>query len=105
LVKLWDRASGGEIRHSWTFATGMSLAFSPDGRLALSGGADKPGDVVAVKGTGGRLQADSRILSIAISGDGRWRYRVKKWESHAWDVQTGSVLRTSLGTVIVDSVR
>jgi WD40 repeat protein len=109
-IKLWDIATGNEIR---TFSGHTdrveSVAFSPDGKQIISASDDKTiklWDVV----TGREIRTFSghthRVESVAFSPDGRqvlsgsWDHTVK-----LWDAATGSEIRTFTGhTSIVNSV-
>jgi WD40 repeat protein len=108
-IKLWDAASGQELRtlqwHWWTLqghsSSVSSVAFSPDGRTIASGSWDKTVKLWdAASGQELRtLQGHSgSVSSVAFSPDGRtiasgsWDKTIK-----LWDAASGQELRTLQG--------
>ncbi|MCY3019107.1 MAG: WD40 repeat domain-containing protein [Planctomycetota bacterium] len=109
-MKLWDVATGRELR-TFSDHTGwvISVAFSPDGKLALSGSSKKELKLWEVA-TGRELRTfsghDGQVMSVAFSPDGKaalsgsWPNTLK-----LWDLETGRDLRTFSGhTELVSSV-
>ena len=83
-LKLWDVATGNELRNLAGHCEPVfSVAFSPDGRSALSGSLDKTVKLWDV--------ATGRELRIS-SGHTGW-YKIRK----LWDVATGKEPRTFAG--------
>lgn len=77
VVVVWDLESGHELRRLETEAILTSLAFTPDGKLLLVGGADylrvwelESGDLLAMISVGGLLGGET-VLSVASSPDGK----------------------------------
>lgn len=97
-VKLWEIASGREIRtftgHS---AIVSSVVFSPNGRHALSGSYDGSLRLWDIA-TGVTIYAfkghSFGVTSIAISQDGRRALSGGGYEVKLWDLATGAYVRT-----------
>jgi WD40 repeat protein len=77
VVVVWNAESGQELRRLETDAAVVSLAFTPDGKRLLVGGADylrvwelTSGDVLAMISVGGLLGGET-VLSLAPSPDGK----------------------------------
>jgi WD40 repeat protein len=96
-VRLWDGQTN-ELKQSWPLKNNdvNALAFSPDGKLLVSGGLKGISiwDVPA-----GKLQrtlptGDSAALAVAFSPDGRtlasgsFDTRLRLWDARSWDVTT-----------------
>jgi len=109
-LKLWDIATGREIRAFIGDRAVYSAAFSPDGKYALSGSYEtlKLWDIATGKEirafTG--LAKDSLILSTAFSPDGLYALSGSSdMTLKLWDVATGREIRTFTGhTGMVSSV-
>lgn len=73
-VRIWDRATGKQIREPFVGHSGLSLALSPDGNQIISGSSD--GELIAWDRVGddelGRLIPvhDSDVMALAITPDG-----------------------------------
>ena len=101
-VKLWEVAAGKEVR---TF-TGhskpvLSVAFSPDGRYALSGSNDKTLKLWEVS-TGREVRTltghSEEVRSVSFSPDGRYALSGSyDKDLKLWEVATGMELRTFTG--------
>src|SRR5262249_27656291 len=105
-LKLWEVATGRGLR---TFAdddaTINVVAFSPDGRLALSGSDDKLSlwDVT----TGKEIKAftGSRARQVAFSPDARTALSGYGATMKLWDVAAGQEIRTLAGHMLsIESV-
>ena len=119
--KLWDLATGRVVQERKAHdETGVSVAFSPDGRQALTSGGSlaialwdlATGTLVRAFTDPGGQSADGnkfymgRLVSVAFSPDGRQALSAASYGApgflglnmrHAlklWDVATGQVLRT-----------
>src|SRR5262244_4033114 len=106
-LKLWDASSGTELR---TFTgnalpnsvahTALSVAFLPDGRIALSGGAEGELKLWEVA-TGKELQTitvDDSVYAVALSPDGLIALSAIGGETlKLSEVTTGRELRTFRG--------
>jgi WD40 repeat protein len=101
--KLWDAATGKELRVFHGHSNGVtSVAFSPDGKRALTGSTDKTlkmWDVASgqlVHSFEGHL---GEVRSVSFSRDGR---RVASGGSDGslriWDARSGRLLTTVIGT-------
>ncbi len=96
-MKLWDVATGKELR-SFTGHTNTvrSVAFSPDGRFALSGSGDYTLKLWEVA-TGKEIRSFSghtnATNSAAFSSNGRYGLFGDD-TLHLWDVSTGTMLRS-----------
>jgi len=100
-VKLWDVATGREIR---TFAGSepvSSVAFSPDGRQILSGSGDttvKLWDVVTGKGIRTFSGHTEHVISVTFSPDGNQILSGSADNTiKLWDAVTGREIRTFFG--------
>jgi len=109
-VKLWDVATGRELRTLEGHADGgvTSIAFSPDGRLALTGSEDNTATLWDVAtGRGLRILAGhwEGVTSVAFSPDGRLALTGSS-DNYArlWGVATGRELRTLAHPEGVDAV-
>src|ERR1700730_13231963 len=119
-VKLWDIATGKRLRNFWDpaivlrtgesnsephaqwahFASVTSVAFSPDGRSALSGSWSSEGEDAVLKlwevATGKPIRAftgqSQTVQSVAFSLDGLTA--LSGSPLRLWDVATGKELRT-----------
>jgi len=97
-VRLWDVASGQELRqfHGHRgFVYGV--AFSPDGRRALSGGSADSQMILWDLQTGKELRRftglQGQIRTVAFSPDGRHAVNAGASDVTLWDLQTGQALR------------
>jgi WD40 repeat protein len=97
-VKLWDTATGKELRtligHTSLVST---LAFSPDGNILASGGVDyvvRTWDVLSGKPLK-VLQHANRVTTVAFTPDGKTILSGSEDQTiRAWDTVTGNLLRT-----------
>ena len=112
MVILWDLATGKEIRTLTGHAAGIhGVAFSPDGRSALSGSRDKTLKLWNLD-TGKEIRTlaghTTEVYSCAISPDGRSALSGGDGdlgELKLWDLATGKEIRTFTGhTSFVRSV-
>jgi hypothetical protein len=102
VVRLWDVASGREVRqmrgHNG-FVYGV--AFSPDGRQALSGGSNDGTMILWDVATGKELRRfqglRGNIRTVAISPDGRRALSSGENDVVLWDLKTGQELRRFRG--------
>ena len=95
---LWDVSTGREIR---TLEGHSAVAFSPDGRYALSGSGDKTLKLWDIS-TGREIRTfkghSSRVYSVAFSPDGRYALSGSYDNKlKLWDVSTGREIRTFEG--------
>src|SRR5208337_855419 len=106
-LKLWDIASGREIRSfSGHKADVNSVSISSDGRTALSGGGDVYSSVIELKlwdiASGRELRSltghTDIVLSVAISPDGRSALSGSRDKTlKLWDIGSGRMLRSFTG--------
>jgi hypothetical protein len=101
-MKLWEVSSGKEIRtfagHSWSVT---SVAFSPDGRCALSGSEDKTMKLWEVS-SGKEIRTfaghSKSVNSVAFSPDGRYSLSGSRNDTlKLWEVSSGKEIRTFTG--------
>jgi len=103
-VKLWDAATGNQLRSLESHTVGVfsvAVAFSPDGKVIASGSGDKTIKLWDAA-TGKQLRSleghTGNVSSVAFSPDGKviasgsWDYTVK-----LWDAATGKQLRSFEG--------
>jgi WD40 repeat protein len=98
-LHLWDAATGKLVR---TFnSPSLSVTFSPDGRLALSGNRDGTLELwdIATGAPVQFLQADGApIHSVAFSADGEWILAGNEdGPFRLWDASTGKPVRSFEG--------
>jgi sugar lactone lactonase YvrE len=108
-VKLWDVASGREIRSFLGHSSGVtSVAFSPDGKQILSGSAFYEGDrwmgeiklwdVASGREIRSFLGHSSWVESVAFSPDGKQILSASLDDTvRLWDVASGREIRSFLG--------
>ncbi len=103
-----DAGDDGRVRtlkgHSWL---AYSVAFSPDGKMLVSGSWDKTAilwDAVTGKEIRTFRGHTQRIRGVAFSPDGKW-VATGSWDNTVklWDITTGKVVRT-LSHPMVNSV-
>ncbi len=100
MLKLWDVASGKELRTFYGHKGRVSsVAFSPDGRFALSGGIDdktlKLWDVASGKELRTFRGHGGPVHSVAFSPDGRFALSGGNDNTmRLWDMASGRELRT-----------
>lgn len=101
-VKLWDVATGGELRTLASRAFWVkSVTFSPDGRLLASGGMDGSINLWDVA-TGQVVRTltghSGPVVSLAFSRDGQWLASGSNDKTiKVWDTATGGEPRTLTG--------
>jgi WD40 repeat protein len=109
-LRLWDLATGQEVRQ---FAGHTQLvravAFSPDGKLAVSGSYDKTvrlWDVASGKEVRTLTGNNAPVYAVAFSPGGRYLLSGSSdRRARLWDVETGAELREFAGhTELVSSV-
>lgn len=98
-VKLWAISTGRAVRTFNGHSGGVrTVAFSPDGRLALSGGDDKRvklWDLAAGQEVRSFLQHSGPIKAVAFSPDGRLALSGSADKTmKLWEVATGKELRS-----------
>jgi WD40 repeat protein len=106
-MRLWDVETGVEIRNfkhgGWlTECKVLSVAFSPDRRLAASGGNDKTirlWDLQTGKEVRRLTGHEHTVPSVAFSSDGRRLLSAGSEDKTVrfWDVETGNELRRLVG--------
>lgn len=96
-LRLWDVATGKLMRT--VDAGAVAVSFSPDGRLALSGGGTVRLWDVATGGLVRSFEVDrARIMSVAFSPDGRTILAgSREGVTRLWDVSSGELLRSFEG--------
>ena len=107
-ARLWDVATGRELRHFRHANSVSSVAFSPDGRTVLTGSSDGSARLwEAATGRELRQFKGRAVSSVAFSPDGRTALTGSSDYSdntaRLWDVATGRELRQFRGHA--DSVR
>jgi WD40 repeat protein len=110
-LRLWDAVRGEAIHEQSLLGSFHRLAFRPDGKRLVLGGADGSVAIWDVE-AGRELRRyaihDTRIAGLAFSADGRTvasaaitapdqPWPLKRGEVKLWDADTGAVVRT-LGT-------
>jgi WD40 repeat protein/serine/threonine protein kinase/tetratricopeptide (TPR) repeat protein len=104
-ARLWDAATGRPIGAPWPTGAVLSGAFSPDGRVILTGLENKTArlwDAATGRPIGPPLAHPGYVLSVAFSPDGRTFLTGSEGVAQAWDVATGQRLGRPLvhqGTV------
>jgi WD40 repeat protein len=97
-IRLWDLATGREVRQLKGHTDMVfSVAFSPDGRLALSGSMDRTlrlWDLADGREVRRYVGHRDGVLAVALSPDGGFALSAG-WDATArlWDVDTGQELR------------
>jgi WD40 repeat protein len=112
IVRLWDLSTGKEVRSFTGHSKRVtSVAFSPDGRLALSGGWDKSVILWDVA-TGRQLRSVQAAhyaanflhqgVAVAFSPDGSRAYSASANALEIWDVANGKLLgRIPINTLTI----
>jgi VCBS repeat-containing protein len=107
-LKLWEVATGRELRRFTEHNKVTLVTLSPDGRLALSvssGKTLKLWDVTTGKEIKTFTGHEDSVSSVAFSPDGRFALAGSKDETmKLWDVTTGQEIRTLYGHIRVSSV-
>jgi len=105
-LKLWDVASGREVKTFQASASITSVAFSPDGKLLLSGGGEPfKGELILWDIVSGQkirsFSSEFRVVNtVAFSPDGKFALSggsSLRGELKLWDVATGQELRNFTG--------
>jgi hypothetical protein len=101
-LRLWDVETGQELRqfHGHRgFVYGV--AFSPDGKRALSGGSADNQLILWDLQTGKELRRftglQGQLRTVAFSADGRKAVHAGANEVRLWDLQTGQLVRQFMG--------
>lgn len=115
-IRLWEVATGKEIRTFEEVVFANSVVFSPDGKYALSGGMDgalKFWEVATGEKVRNFKGPKNWVSSVAFSPDGQYalsggvgsysaplncRGSEKRSELKLWEVKTGREIRTFMGT-------
>ncbi|MCL2761618.1 MAG: WD40 repeat domain-containing protein, partial [Treponema sp.] len=109
-IKLWDVATGTELKAISNYKEVNSVAFSPDGKTIVSGSDKQIKLWDAVTGEEIRTLSGhtGEVKSVAFSPDGRHIISSERWGREAiklWDVASGREIKTFLGhTSFVESV-
>jgi WD40 repeat protein len=101
-VRLWDLASGKEIRQLGPHDDQVyAVAFSPDGTLAVSGGEDhavRLWDISTGKQMRSHTDSNRPIFTVSFSPDGKtFIAGGGDGKIRQWSVETGKLLRTFNG--------
>jgi len=104
-IQLWDAATGRELEtlagHAENGFGNHALAFSPDGRMAISGGYDKTvrlWEIPSGKLISTCLGHTGMIFAVAFSPDGRTAASGSKDNTvKLWNVGSGQEIRTLAG--------
>ena len=103
-IRLWDLHTGRTVKEITQGTEVMSLSFSPDGRLLLSGVGRAPYQCHVWEAASGQEVAtydghDNIVLATAIAPDGVTAATAggDNNEIHLWDVHSGKLTRVMIG--------
>lgn len=92
-IKLWDVASGGQVRSFKGHSSGIiSVAFSPDGKLLASGGSDNAIKIWDIASGAQRKSLRGNAYAVRFSTDGNLIAGATPQSIIVWDVASGTQL-------------